>query len=138
MLLIVYNVHYKQHNANVAQMVEQRIENPCVTGSIPVFGTMYCPFNSVDRVAGFEPVSRGFDSLKGLHKYRMGYKHNDYVKFIQQSVESVCPYDDEQKRRLYHAGFLAAYLAKMLEKDPYSVREFKRHMEQVKKLNKPL
>jgi hypothetical protein len=25
--------------ANVAQMVEQRIENPCVTGSIPVFGT---------------------------------------------------------------------------------------------------
>jgi len=25
--------------ANVAQSVEQRIENPCVTGSIPVFGT---------------------------------------------------------------------------------------------------
>ena len=25
--------------ANVAQMVEQWIENPCVTGSIPVFGT---------------------------------------------------------------------------------------------------
>jgi hypothetical protein len=28
-----------QDNANVAQMVEQRIENPCVTGSNPVFGT---------------------------------------------------------------------------------------------------
>ena len=27
--------------ANVAQMVEQRIENPCVTGSIPVFGTKF-------------------------------------------------------------------------------------------------
>lgn len=27
--------------ANVAQMVEQRIENPCVTGSIPVFGTNF-------------------------------------------------------------------------------------------------
>jgi hypothetical protein len=26
-------------NGDVAQMVEQRIENPCVTGSIPVFAT---------------------------------------------------------------------------------------------------
>ena len=26
-------------NADVAQLVEQRIENPCVTGSNPVFGT---------------------------------------------------------------------------------------------------
>ena len=68
----------------------------------------------------------------------MDYDHNDYIKFIQQSVESVCPYSEEHKRRLYHAGFLAAYLAKMLEKDPYNVREFKRHVEQVKKLNKPL
>ncbi len=31
--------------ANVAQMVEQRIENPCVTGSIPVFGTRYIAFD---------------------------------------------------------------------------------------------
>jgi hypothetical protein len=68
----------------------------------------------------------------------MDYKHDDYVKFIQQMVESVCPYNNEQHRRLYHAGFLAAYLAKMLEKDPYHVREFKRHIEQIKKLNKPL
>lgn len=28
-----------QYNADVAQMVEQWIENPCVTGSNPVFGT---------------------------------------------------------------------------------------------------
>jgi hypothetical protein len=26
-------------HADVAQLVEQRIENPCVTGSNPVFGT---------------------------------------------------------------------------------------------------
>lgn len=26
-------------HADVAQLVEQRIENPCVTGSIPVIGT---------------------------------------------------------------------------------------------------
>jgi hypothetical protein len=71
----------------------------------------------------------------------MGYKHEDYVKFIQQSVESVCPKQykgNESMHRLYHAGFLAGYLAKMLEKDPYYVREFKRHIEHIKKLNKPL
>jgi len=27
--------------ADVAQLVEQRIENPCVTGSNPVFGTKF-------------------------------------------------------------------------------------------------
>jgi hypothetical protein len=69
----------------------------------------------------------------------MDYSHEDYVKFIQQSVESVCPYrGNESLHRLYHAGFLAGYLAKMLEKDPYYLREFKRHIEHVKKLNKPL
>ena len=92
----------------------------------------------MDRVAGFEPVSRGFESLRGLHKYKMDYEHDDYIKFIQQSVETICPFQDEGKRRLYHAGFLAAYLAKVLEKDPYNVREFKRHIEQVKKFSKPL
>ena len=29
--------------ADVAQLVEQRIENPCVTGSTPVFGTNNTP-----------------------------------------------------------------------------------------------
>ena len=27
------------NNADIAQLVEQRIENPCVTGSTPVIGT---------------------------------------------------------------------------------------------------
>ena len=34
----VYNI-YRLLSADVAQLVEQRIENPCVTGSNPVFGT---------------------------------------------------------------------------------------------------
>ena len=29
--------------ADVAQLVEQRIENPCVSGSIPLFGTKIIP-----------------------------------------------------------------------------------------------
>ena len=62
----------------------------------------------------------------------MEYNHNDYVKFIQQSVESVCPYQDEQQRRLYHAGFLSSYLANQFEKDPFNLREFKRHIDNIK------
>ncbi len=31
----------KNFYADVAQVVEQWIENPCVTGSTPVFGTKY-------------------------------------------------------------------------------------------------
>jgi hypothetical protein len=68
----------------------------------------------------------------------MDYKHEDYVKFIQQMVESICPHDEENLQRLYHAGFLASYLAKFMERDPYNVREFKRHIEQVKKFSKTL
>ena len=69
----------------------------------------------------------------------MDYKHEDYVKFIQQSVDSVCPYkSNEALHRLYHAGFLAGYLAKFLERDPYYVREFKKHIEHIKKMNQRL
>ena len=47
-------------------------------------------------------------------------------------VESVCPYQNESQRRLYHAGFLASYLASQLEKDPYLLREFKKNIERIK------
>ncbi len=69
----------------------------------------------------------------------MGYKHEDYVTFIQKSVDSVCPHKgNENLHRLYHVGFLVGYLAKILERDPYNVREFKQHIEYIKRLNKPL
>ena len=66
----------------------------------------------------------------------MDYEHEDYVKYIQQMVESICPYEDEQLRRLYHAGFLASYLAKQLEKDPWNLREFKQYIEEIKQSRK--
>ena len=59
--------------------------------------------------------------------------HDNYVKLIQQAIESVCPYRDESLRRLYHAGFLASYLASQFEKDPFLVREFLRHIDEVKR-----
>jgi hypothetical protein len=60
-------------------------------------------------------------------------EHDDYVKLIQQAVELVCPYQEEHLRRLYHAGFLASYLASQFQKDPYLVREFLRHVDKVNK-----
>lgn len=69
----------------------------------------------------------------------MGPTNEDYVKFIQQSVDSICPYKgNESQHRLYHAGFLAGYLAKLLQRDPWFLKEFKAHIEQIKKFNKPL
>ena len=60
-------------------------------------------------------------------------QHNEHVKLIQRAVETVCPYQDESLRRLYHVGFLASYLASQFEKDPYLVREFLRHVDKVSK-----
>ena len=31
--------------AQIAQLVEQRTENPCVAGSIPALGTFFMPIN---------------------------------------------------------------------------------------------
>ena len=38
---LVEKTIYQFFFAQVAQLVEQRTENPCVTGSIPVLGTMF-------------------------------------------------------------------------------------------------
>ena len=53
--------------ANVAQMVEQRIENPCVTGSIPVFGTKLTN-NSVCRII----LTRAFSSMDRMPCFELG------------------------------------------------------------------
>ena len=58
--------------------------------------------------------------------------HEKYVNYIQQSVQLACPYEDDNLRRLYHAGFLASYLASMFERDPWYFREFQRHIRDTK------
>ena len=63
----------------------------------------------------------------------MDYSHQDYVNYIQRMIENICPYEDERLRRLYHAGFLASYLAKQMERDPYYLRVFKRHIDELTK-----
>ena len=108
-----------------------------MVGSSPTLGTI-CLFGETDIIFVFETKVVGSIPARGTINIRMDYNHDDYVKFIQQMVESVCPYNEEQKRSLYHEGFLAGYLAKVLEKDPYNLHEFKRHVEHIKKTKKSL
>jgi len=54
-------------HADVAQMVEQRIENPCVTGSIPVFGTKLTN-NSVCHII----LARAFSSMDRIPCFELG------------------------------------------------------------------
>lgn len=56
-----------------SSMVEPWIVIPVVASSSLVLHPKLCLRNSVDRVAGFEPVSREFESLRGLqNKFNQG------------------------------------------------------------------
>ena len=56
--------YHHQKFANVAQTVEQRIENPCVTGSIPVFGTnIFTGDSPSGKASDFDSDIRWFDPI---------------------------------------------------------------------------
>jgi hypothetical protein len=57
--------------ARVAQLVEQRTENPRVTGSIPVPGTTYY---SLFPVALFNPFVRKVLGIGFVHLFDVGFK----------------------------------------------------------------
>jgi hypothetical protein len=62
----------------------------------------------------------------------MSKRRDEYIKHIQRMVESLDVYQDESQRRLYHVGFLTGYLAKVLERDPFLLREFEEQIEALK------
>jgi hypothetical protein len=62
----------------------------------------------------------------------MSKRQQEYIKYIQKLVESLDTYQDEAQRRLYHIGFLTGYLAKVLERDPFLLREFEDQIEALK------
>jgi len=59
----------------------------------------------------------------------MSKRREEHVKYIQKMIESLDGYQDESRRRLYHIGFLTGYLAKVLERDPFLLREFEEQIE---------
>lgn len=52
--------------------------------------------------------------------------HEEYIKYIQQQVHSICPYEQGTEQYLYHAGFLASAIASMIEHDSNNYYVFKR------------
>ena len=52
--------------------------------------------------------------------------HAEYIRYIQQQVHSICPYEQGTEQYLYHAGFLASVVASMIEQDSNNYYVFKR------------
>lgn len=52
--------------------------------------------------------------------------HAEYIRYIQQQVHSICPYEQGTEQYLYHAGFLASVVATMIEHDSNNYYVFKR------------
>lgn len=52
--------------------------------------------------------------------------HAEYIKYIQQQVHTICPYEQGTEQYLYHAGFLASVIASMIEQDSNNYYVFKR------------
>jgi hypothetical protein len=62
--------------------------------------------------------------------------HQQNLDQIQQSINSTNPYRrDQQNRRLefylYNQAFLASYLASLSQEDPWILKRFIRHCEQL-------
>lgn len=60
----------------------------------------------------------------------------EYQRAIADLIDSVCPYADAPKQRLYHIGFMTAHLAELCENDPWRYRELRRKIDAIKKQNK--
>jgi hypothetical protein len=60
--------------------------------------------------------------------------HDDIVNLIIDSIRRINPYSNDQGRKgyIYASGFLAAFLAKIIERDPYILREFQLLIEDLK------
>ena len=54
-----------------------------------------------------------------------------YIKYISESIDNVCPYDDANRQRLYHIGFMQAILARLMREDSKNLHIFKQTIEKV-------
>ena len=88
--------------ADVAQLVEQRIENPCVTGSIPVIGTIKYMMNTI-VVLG--PTGSGINFLKNV--FLLSKKlHITIPKdiVVVDRFEFMCQYYTELQEKIKNNG----------------------------------
>ena len=59
-------------------------------------------------------------------------QNDKYIKYISDSIDDVCPYDDAGRQRLYHIGFMQALLARLMQEDNRNFHIFKNTIERLK------
>lgn len=64
-------------------------------------------------------------------------KHDDYTNWVLAQVRNINPYTNKEQGHIYAYGFLASYLATVLEQDPLAFKQFKRHCELRAKQSRP-
>ena len=63
-------------------------------------------------------------------------QQRELTNWVLREVHQLTPSKyskDPNLQRLYHAGFLASYLANLFKRDPYLLKEFQRHCEKQQK-----
>lgn len=62
--------------------------------------------------------------------------HKDYTDFVIRQVRDINPYTKDSHGYAYAVGFLASYVANILEEDEFRLKQFQRHIERVKRQSK--
>jgi hypothetical protein len=64
--------------------------------------------------------------------------HKDYTQAIINQVAELNPHYNQDGRigYVYAAGYLASYLASLMQEDPYVYKRFVKHSQKVKAQNK--
>lgn len=55
-----------------------------------------------------------------------------YIKYIEQNIDDVCPYEDADRQKLYHIGFMQAVLSRLLLEDNRNLEIFKTTIQRIK------
>lgn len=67
----------------------------------------------------------------------MASTQEKYRRAIAELIESVCPYQDAPRQRIYHIGFLQSLLAELYENNPSEFQRLKRKIKILALRNRP-
>ena len=63
----------------------------------------------------------------------MNPRKQELIEYIQRSINSICSYENEHTKRLYHIGFLSSILADLMYTDSMTLDKFKRRVQKIQK-----
>jgi hypothetical protein len=66
-------------------------------------------------------------------------EHQRLVSDVMRAIQTINPYSSQEGRigYIWASGYLASYLASLAEEDPYILKRFLKHTEQVKARRRP-